>query len=431
MLNGMGSWMRYPILLMPFLVAACGDGGEEPAPTLSPSQTAASPTTSPIATSTETAETAPQTLVVLGGEKGHDDAAPGVYLVDSNGSNLRRIGDRLYDARLQLGEDPNQVIIDGASYLTGVVGWAPDGEHLVFYACPSNPVSADGQLYTVNGDGSGLTRLSNPPGGRPVVCYIEGGPSLTWSPDGSKLVYYSYAEPVGLYIVNADGTGTHFLTVGGAPQWSPDNRIVFIRPPDREAEADWEAPIYVIGSDGSGESELARVPLDCTAWALAGCTAPKPRWSQDGSLLAFTAVGTPVDFASLNGTATSDAFVMKGDGSGLTMLEGLPKSDPPGGGSIFAGWVNCGEPLPTAGCQVRVVGVGAPGLNMRHEPGVDKEVIGLLGEGAIACMLGSPALDRGLQWWPIRSSDGKEGWAALSDPDEPGARWLEPTGSPC
>jgi Tol biopolymer transport system component len=429
MLNGMGSWMRYPILLMPFLVAACGDGGEEPAPTLSPSQTATSPITSPIVTDTETIA---KTLLVLGGEGGHADAAPGVYLVGSNGSNLRRVGDRLYDARLQLGEDPNQVIIDGASYITGVVGWAPDGERLVFYACPSNPGSGDAQLYAVNADGSGLTRLSNPPGGKPVACYSEGGPSLTWSPDGSKLVYYSYTEPFGLYIVNADGTGTRFLAAGGAPQWSPqDNRIVFIRRPREAVEAGWKAPIYVIGSDGSGESELATVPLDCTGWALWGCTAPNPSWSPDGGLLAFTAVGAPLDFAQLQGSPISDVFVMKADGSGLTMLEDLPKNDPPGGGSHFAGWVNCGRPLPTAGCQVRAIGVGAQGLNLRQEPGTDKEVISLLSEGAIVCMLGSPALIRGLRWWPVRSSDGSEGWAALSGPDEPGARWLEPTGSPC
>ena len=428
----MGFRIRYAILLMLLLslVAACGDGGEDPATTLTPSQVAASPTTSPIPTSIETI---PQTLLVLGGQEGHPDAAPGVYLVDSDGRNLRRVGDRLYDARLQLGEDPTKVTIDGASYITDVVGWAPNGERLVFYGCPSNPVSADGQLYSVNADGSGLTRLSNPPGGRPVTCYSEGGPAVTWSPDGSKLAYYSYTEPVGLYVVNSDGTGTRFLTAGGAPQWSPqDNRIVFVRRPHEEVEeADWKAPIYVIGSDGSGESELARVPLDCTGWALWGCTVPNPSWSHDGLLLAFTAVGTPVDFTQLKGSPVSDVFVITANGSGLTMLENLPKNDPPGGGNHFAGWVNCRRPLPTAGCQVRVTGVGALGLNLRHEPDIDREVIGLLGEGSVVCLLGSPALIRGVQWWPVRTGDGIEGWAALSGPDEPGARWLEPTGSPC
>jgi len=368
----------------------------------------------------------------MGGDEGRVDAPPGVYLVESDGKNLRRIGDRRYDARMELGEDPGKVMIDGVSYLTGVIGWAPGGGRLVFYACPSNPIMADGRLYAVNAEGSGLTRLSNPPGGSPVVCYSEGVPAVAWSPDGAKLAYYSYTEPYGLYIVNSDGTGIRFLTAGGAPQWSPQgNPIVFVRRPDAAAEADWKVPIYTIDSDGNRESELVRVPLDCTRWALFGCAAPHAYWSPDGDLLAFTAVGAPVDIAQLQGSPISDVFAMRADGSGLTKIEGLPKSVPPGGGSHFAGWVNCAGFLPTAGCQVRLTKVGAQGLNMRREPGIDQEAIGLLSEGAIVCMLGSPALIRGLQWWPVRSGDGAEGWVAAFDPGDPGTTWLEATGAPC
>jgi len=125
-------------------------------------------------------------------------------------------------------------------------------------------------------------------------------------------------------------------------------------------------PIYTIDSDGNRESELVRVPLDCTGWALFGCAAPHAYWSPDGDLLAFTAVGAPVDIAQLQGSPISDVFAMRADGSGLTKIEGLPKSVPPGGGSHFAGWVNCAGFLPTAGCQVRLTKVGAQGLNMRR-----------------------------------------------------------------
>ena len=124
--------------------------------------------------------------------------------------------------------------------------------------------------------------------------------------------------------------------------------------------------IYTIDSDGNRESELVRVPLDCTGWALFGCAAPHAYWSPDGDLLAFTAVGAPVDIAQLQGSPISDVFAMRADGSGLTKIEGLPKSVPPGGGSHFAGWVNCAGFLPTAGCQVRLTKVGAQGLNMRR-----------------------------------------------------------------
>src|SRR5256885_16660772 len=98
-----------------------------------------------------------------------------VSLVVSEEKTLRRIGDRRYDARMELGEDPGKVMIDGVSYLTGVIGWAPGGGRLVFYACPSDPIMADGRLYSCNA-ASLFTRLSNPPGGSPVGGFSQGAP---------------------------------------------------------------------------------------------------------------------------------------------------------------------------------------------------------------------------------------------------------------
>src|SRR5439155_25666598 len=69
-------------------------------------------------------------LMVMRGNGGSVNAAPGVNLVLSDGKTLRRIGDRRYDARIELGEDPGKVMIDGVSYSNGCdrMGarrWAP------------------------------------------------------------------------------------------------------------------------------------------------------------------------------------------------------------------------------------------------------------------------------------------------------------------
>jgi len=264
-----------------------------------------------------------------------------------------------------------------------------------------------------------------------VVCYSESPSALSWAPDGAKLVYYSYDEPSGLYIVSADGTGARRLVAGHYPQWSPKgDSITFVKQPYAEEGAPWEMPIYAVAPDGSGEHVVANVPRDCTGWALFGCIAPWPQWSPDGTALAFTAVGTPVDL-SIPEVPSNEVFVINFDGTGLSMLKDLPKNDPPGGGSYFAGWVNCQLPLPTAGCAVRVIDVGSERLNVRQEPGMGQLAIAQLKEGDTVCMLGSPALLDGIQWWPIRSQAGAEGWAAKSDPNAPDKPWLQATGSTC
>jgi uncharacterized protein YgiM (DUF1202 family) len=121
----------------------------------------------------------------------------------------------------------------------------------------------------------------------------------------------------------------------------------------------------------------------------------------------------------------SEVFVINADGTGLTNVSSRPGED------YFVTWVNCQMPLPTVGCQVHVTVVGSQKLNVRQEAGTDREVLTQLNEGAIVCMLGSPSLADSVQWWPVRSADGIEGWAARSDPSDPARSWLAPTGHLC
>jgi dipeptidyl aminopeptidase/acylaminoacyl peptidase len=72
-----------------------------------------------------------------------------------------------------------------------------------------------------------------------------------------------------IYVLNTDGTGLRRLTDNGAvqdddPQWSPDGRqIAFVRTePDRRSE------IFVMNSDGSGQTNISRHPAndEAPAW---------------------------------------------------------------------------------------------------------------------------------------------------------------------
>jgi TolB protein len=73
-------------------------------------------------------------------------------------------------------------------------------------------VASGGDIYTVNIDGSNLTRLAD-------------GLDPDWSSDGSQITFIRWTTPWGIYTINADGSGERLLlssNVSRAPVWSPD-----------------------------------------------------------------------------------------------------------------------------------------------------------------------------------------------------------------
>ena len=95
---------------------------------------------------------------------------------------------------------------------------ATPGKIAFFTSRDGNP-----ELYVMNADGSGLTRLTDNPA-------IDGNPSgdsaPSWSPDGSHIAFTSLRDGnPETYVVNVDGTGLTRLTdnpaADGHPAWSP------------------------------------------------------------------------------------------------------------------------------------------------------------------------------------------------------------------
>ena len=90
--------------------------------------------------------------------------------------------------------------------------WSPDGERIAF----AN--EEDGELYAIDPDGSGRTRLTDTPG------YDHWPPA--WSPDGARIAFTSEdAGGSAIYAMNSDGSGLTKLTGGRAydafPAWRP------------------------------------------------------------------------------------------------------------------------------------------------------------------------------------------------------------------
>ena len=168
-----------------------------------------------------------------------------------------------------------------------VSDWSPDGLRIAF----SSERDGNQDTYVMNADGTGVTRLTNDTG-------EDASPD--WSPDGLRIAFSSERDGNrDIYVMNADGTGVTRLTddtgEDASPDWSPDGlRIAF------SSERDGNRDIYVMNADGTGVTQLT----DDT-WEGAS-----PDWSPDGLRIAF----------SSERGGNQDIYVMNADGTGVTRL---------------------------------------------------------------------------------------------------------------
>jgi len=186
---------------------------------------------------------------------------------------------------------------------SGRVRVASNFPYVTRYPC----ISADGQkivcistrdgnsdIYTINTDGSGQTRLTFDPA-------LEESPS--WSPDGTKIVFSSDASGLSeVYVMNANGSGRTRLTfdpVYGAmfPCWSPDgNKIAF----QSARDGGWN--IYTMDADGTNIVNVTNTIV---------ITNHQPAWSPDGQKIVF--------YSNRSGNP-HDVYVMNADGGMQTQL---------------------------------------------------------------------------------------------------------------
>jgi Tol biopolymer transport system component len=190
-----------------------------------------------------------------------------IYTMDADGSNQRR-----------LTRTPEED--------EGFPAFSPDGEEIAYVTNPiDNPA-----IHVMNADGSGGERLTS-------------GNWPTWSPDGARISYTSYANGERIHVIDADGSDTRRLAGNAGDSegaYSPDGeKIAFMSPNDDE-------DIYVMNADGSGRTRLTDDVPGNDHWP--------PTWSPDSTRIAFTS----------DGPQGSDIYAMNADGSGLTKVTGNP-----------------------------------------------------------------------------------------------------------
>ena len=166
------------------------------------------------------------------------------------------------------------------------IAWSPDGAKLAFSdSCVTIDGLCETDIYIVNLDGSGLTKLTA----------SNGAPDLqpAWSPDGSKIVFVAVRSDGsdGIYLMNIDGSGLVRLTNSNSdnsPTWSPDGAEIAFRRDD---------DVYVMTSVGSNQRQLT-----------SGHQADEYRiaWSPDRTKILF-------GDRRLNGN--SEVYVINADGS--------------------------------------------------------------------------------------------------------------------
>jgi TolB protein len=172
-------------------------------------------------------------------------------------------------------------------------GFSRDGMKIIF--CSNR--NGNYEVYTMDNNGDSQLRLTS------TSDIDEVSPD--WSPDRKKIAYV--VSPNGnwliseIHVMKANGTGDTAITGNASgdsrPIWSPDgSKILFFSKRDGHYE------IYVMNANGSNQTRLT---YSSTNAALA-------QWSPDGSKIVYNELDIP--------TMTGQIHVMNSDGSNDTVL---------------------------------------------------------------------------------------------------------------
>ena len=117
--------------------------------------------------------------------------------------------------------------------------WSPDGSKIAFISYENGKNA----LYLINDDSSNLIKITDNNN--------LGIREIQWSPDGSKIAFYSEESPCSIYSVSIDGTNLMKITRGWFPKWSPDgSKISYSNTND-------SSKIYIMNPNGTFLKKLS------------------------------------------------------------------------------------------------------------------------------------------------------------------------------
>ena len=177
-----------------------------------------------------------------------------IQVMDADGSSMRKLLSPTINIISQFDD-------------VGLLAWSPDG---AFIAFETLSLANYAKVILVSADGSGEHRLTSSSSEPDTV--EEDGP--TWSPDGSRLVYWSTG--IGLSTVDRNGGDRrriegHGLDVGfySRPSWSPDGRAITF--------GSLDGSIFAISPSGGIATLLIQNGMHAA-------------WSPDGKSIAFVRI---------------------------------------------------------------------------------------------------------------------------------------------
>lgn len=233
---------------------------------------------------------------------------------------------------------------DGTGTSNFMPRWSPDGSKIAFISSAqvASGISTNGStnIWLINADGSGATPLTT------ITALDVLTVNPVWSPDGTKIVFESAraldgsnavspGQVTNVWTINADGSGLTPLTkltfcCSNVPVWSPDgSKIAFFSSRALDGSDNPNAPnfalnLWLMNADGSGATPLTKGTQVGAAAVLDPVV-----WSPDGSQIIFDSRRALNGSDAFSFTNTSNIWVIGADGSGLTPLTtgALPGAD--------------------------------------------------------------------------------------------------------